>query len=186
MAHQLYQEWNAGKEAANGLGEGIKNGAASVADRAGDMANGAIQKARDLLRINSPSRVFREIGGYTVEGFNQGLDQKRDEPAQRVAAIAKRVTQAGAGIAFGAATLPVAAMPAIDAGRGIPLDTRPPMAASGGGTVQVTIGDINVHAAPSMDEQALARYVAAEVQRALAAAERDAAARTRRNLYDND
>ncbi|KAA0016667.1 hypothetical protein F0A16_16470 [Salinicola corii] len=178
--------WSAGKDVAAGLGEGIKSGASAVADRAGDMADGAIDKARELLRINSPSRAFREIGGYTVEGFNQGLDQKRDEPVKRVAEIAKRVTHAGAGIAFGAATLPVAAMPAIDAGHGIPLDTRPPIAAPASGNVQITIGDINVHAAPGMDEQTLARYVAAEVQRALAEAERAAAARSRRNLYDND
>lgn len=178
--------WSAGKDVAAGLGEGIKSGASTVADRAGDMADGAIKKARELLRINSPSRVFREIGGYTVEGFNQGLDQKRKEPVRRVADIAKRMTQAGAGIAIGAASLPVAAMPGLNAGQGVALDTRPPIAAPASGGVQITIGDINVHPAPGMDEQALARYVAAEVQRALAAAERDAAARTRRNLYDND
>ncbi|OLO05100.1 phage tail tape measure protein [Salinicola socius] len=178
--------WSAGKDVAVGLGEGIKSGASAVADRAGDMADGAIKKARELLRINSPSRAFREIGGYTVEGFNQGLDQKREEPVRRVAEIAKRMTQAGAGIAIGAASLPVAAMPGFNANHDVALDTRPPIAAPASGGVQITIGDINVHPAPGMDEQALARYVAAEVQRALAAAQRDAAARTRRNLYDND
>ncbi|WP_251978573.1 phage tail tape measure protein [Salinicola avicenniae] len=178
--------WSAGADVATGLSEGIRNGASSVVDSARGMADGAVDSVKNLLDIHSPSRVFRQIGGYTVDGFNQGLDRQRDEPARRIADIAKRVTQAGAGIALGTAALPTAAMPAIEGARGVPLDTRPPIAAPGGTTVQITIGDINVNAAPGMDERALARYVAAEVQRALAAAERESAARTRRNFYDND
>ena len=50
------------------------------------------------------------------------------------------------------------------------------------------MGDINitVNPAPGMDEQALARYVAAEVQRALAQATREAGAKRRSALYDID
>ena len=46
--------------------------------------------------------------------------------------------------------------------------------------------NIEVHAAPGMDEQALARLVNEQVQRALQDAERRAAAASRRNFHDND
>ena len=46
--------------------------------------------------------------------------------------------------------------------------------------------NIEVNAAPGMDEQALARLVNEQVQRALQDTERRAAAASRRNLYDND
>ena len=53
----------------------------------------------DVLDINSPSRVFTQLGGYTVDGLNQGLDAQRDEPARRVQEIARRVNHAGQNIA---------------------------------------------------------------------------------------
>lgn len=251
----------AGKEAAVGLANGIKNGASSVVDGAKNMASGAVDSVKGLLDIHSPSRVFREIGVNTVEGLNQGLDKNADEPVKRVTDMTKRLRKAGAGLALGATmSLPAAAMPVepsvanvpdlpaqhmeiqraelpdlgelrapriqlpempalgtlaapkieapelpelpalrleiqkpelpalppIEDARSVPIDSRPPLASPGSSEVHISIGDINVNAAPGMDEQALARYVAAEVQRALAAAQRDAAARTRRNLYDND
>lgn len=72
--------------------------------------------------------------------------------------------------------------------RGVQFDARRPLQspASGGGDVHITMGDINVRAAPGMDEQALARLVNAEVQRALATAGRDAAARRRSAFQDID
>ena len=102
----------------------------------------------------------------------------RSGPLRQIGDFGKRMRQAGAGLAIGAASLPAVA--------DIPLDTRPPIsAASGGGLV---MGDINitVNPAPGMDEQALARYVAAEVQRALAQATREAGAKRRSALYDID
>ncbi|QEA39475.1 hypothetical protein FGL86_10575 [Pistricoccus aurantiacus] len=77
---------------------------------------------KDTLGINSPSRVFTAFGGYTVDGLNQGLDAQRDEPAKRVHDIARRVAQAGAGIAIGTAGMPAMA--------DIPIDRRPAMSAS--------------------------------------------------------
>lgn len=276
--------WDAGRETAAGLADGIKNGASSVADGATDMARGAVDSVRNFLDIHSPSRVMRRIGEHTVEGLNQGIDRRADEPVKRVTDMTKRLKKAGAGLALGATmSLPAAAMPPVpdvpaqrleiqsptlpnlgelrapriqspaapvlpelpaqrleiqtpamptldDLGPlrleapelpalpalrlhverpdlseltalrasldtavsirseadAVPIDNRPPVASQNGGNVQINIGDINVNAAPGMDEQALARYVADEVKKALANAERDAAARRRRNLYDND
>ncbi|MGM0535535.1 MAG: hypothetical protein ACQER5_05610 [Pseudomonadota bacterium] len=78
-------------------------------------------------------------------------------------------------------------IPALGIEDGAPsFDTRPPLTTPAGGDVNITIGDINVQAAPGMDEQALARYVASEVQRALEQAEHRAAVRRRSAFHDID
>lgn len=71
----------------------------------------------------------------------------------------------------------------------ISFDTRPPLnapsAQAGSG---FSMGDINISVTPAqgMDERQLAQYVAQEVQRALANAQRDAQARQRSSLRDLD
>lgn len=146
---------------------------------------------KDKLGINSPSRVFARFGGYTVDGLNQGLDAQRDEPARRVRDIAKRVATAGAGMAIGTAAVASPTAPGIEPPAQLHIDRRPAMSAapaeSGSGGLTITGGiNIEVNAAPGMDEQALARLVNAEVQRALATASRDAAARRRSAFQDID
>ena len=142
----------------------------------------------DVLDINSPSRVFTQLGGYTVDGLNQGLDAQRDEPARRIQEIARRVSRAGAGLALGAATLPAVAMPNIEQQAPIQFDNRPPLTAQSSQASGFSMGDININVtpAPGMNEQQLAQYVAQELQRALTNAQRDAQARQRSSLRDLD
>lgn len=134
---------------------------------------------KDDQEIHSPSRVWAKLGDHTMAGLAQGIDKGADAPLKNVVSLSKRLKQAGAGIAIGA----TAAMPAV---ADIPIDRRPAMSASA--PAAQTVGDININinATPGMNEQALARYVAAEVQRALAQAERDAGARRRSSLRDID
>ena len=40
------------------------------------VCSSAILQAKSQLRINSPSKVFEEIGGYTAEGFGIGYQDK--------------------------------------------------------------------------------------------------------------
>lgn len=173
----------------DGLIGGLTGKLSSLRDRVTGLADSVKGWFADVLDINSPSRVFAQLGGYTVDGLNAGLDAQRDEPARRVRDIAKRVSRAGAGLALGAASLPAAAMPAIAPPEPIQFDTRPPLSraepqAQGG----LTLGDINinVNATPGMDERQVGQLVAQEVQRALAEAERSAAARRRSSLRDID
>ncbi|WIX33317.1 phage tail tape measure protein [Salinicola sp. JS01] len=186
---------DAGKNVATSLGDGIKNAASAVKDRASNMAQTVIQGVSDRLDINSPSKVFRAIGGSTVEGFNQGIDRQRHEPVRRMVEIAKQVTQAGAGLTLAAAAVPASAQPpfaidfALPGVAPITLDTRAPLAASAPPAVsdnRVQIGDIHIHAAPGMDENALARQVAQEVQRALEQAQRERAAYHRSSMWDRE
>ncbi|MCZ0930308.1 phage tail tape measure protein [Halomonas janggokensis] len=173
----------------DGLISGLSGKIGELRDRVVGIADSVKGWFADVLDINSPSRVFTQLGGYTVDGLNKGLDAQRDEPARRVQEIAKSVTRAGAGLALGAAALPAAAMPAIEQQAPIQFDTRPPLSApspqaSGG----LTMGDINITVTPAqgMNEQQLAQYVAQEVQRALANAQREAQARQRSSMRDID
>ncbi|ABE58730.1 phage tail tape measure protein [Chromohalobacter israelensis] len=178
-----------GSAIVDGLIGGLTGKLAALKDKVVGMASDVKGWFADVLDINSPSRVFAQLGGHTVDGLNVGLDAQRDEPARRVAEIAKRVQQAGAGLALGAATLPATAMPTVAQQAPIQFDTRPPLSQSApresGG---LTMGDINieVNAAPGMDERQLAQYVAQEVQRALADQQDQLNARRRSSLRDTE
>ena len=59
-----------------GLKDGINSVAARVVDSARDVASRAVNGVRDFLGINSPSRVFANIGENSVEGYIVGLKKK--------------------------------------------------------------------------------------------------------------
>lgn len=65
----------AGKDLVRGFINGIKSMAYSLISAAKGMVQNAIDAAKNLLGINSPSRVFMEIGKYTGEGLIIGLDK---------------------------------------------------------------------------------------------------------------
>lgn len=62
--------------------QGMVNGVMSAAGRLIDSVKGAvgdaINAAKNLLGIHSPSRVFREIGQYTMQGAALGVDDDAD------------------------------------------------------------------------------------------------------------
>ncbi|MEN9059999.1 phage tail tape measure protein [Ponticoccus litoralis] len=65
-----------GEDLVQGLIDGIKAKAAGVTGAIGDMASDAITSAKSLLGIQSPSKVFREIGEWTGQGFIDGVSGK--------------------------------------------------------------------------------------------------------------
>lgn len=58
-----------------GLMGGIRSMAGRVASAARDVVSGAVSAAKRALKISSPSRVFREIGEFTGEGYALGLEK---------------------------------------------------------------------------------------------------------------
>ena len=77
-----------GSNIISALASGISSMASTVASKARSVVEGAISAAKRALKINSPSRVFMEIGDYTVQGFAKGLDDnahKVDDPAKNMA-----------------------------------------------------------------------------------------------------
>jgi hypothetical protein len=155
-----------------GLVDGITSGMGWLKDKIKQLAGMVGITFAKKQEIHSPSRVFSRFGGFITEGLAQGIENGQSAPLTQVSGLAKRLTQLGAGIAVGAATMPA-----------IAFDTRPPMApraAGGGVVVQGDTVHITIQAAPGMDEHAIARAVA----KALEQRDRNKAARLRSSLSD--
>jgi len=118
---------------------------------------------KKVLGIHSPSRVFAELGGFTMQGLAQGIQRQQGEPLRAVAGVSQRMANATSGITF---------------------DRRRPLAARSAATASAAGShyEINIHPAPGMDPQAIARAVTAELDRR----ERERAAQARGTLYDQE
>lgn len=62
-----------GDELTKTYAEGILKNTASVKNAAIDMAEITPQTVAEYLQISSPSKVMKELGFWTVEGFNEGI-----------------------------------------------------------------------------------------------------------------
>lgn len=118
-----------GAQMMNGLKKGVNDNpvTAVVQKQVGNM----ITSARTTLMIKSPSRVFSEIGKYTMEGFEVGFENE----AKKAETVLGRV--------FG--EMPMAITPTVD----LP-DNR---------TNNITIPNINVYAQEGQDAREIAREV---------------------------
>jgi hypothetical protein len=67
-----------GKNVIAGLWDGLKSKWEEVSSWLGDCWDSVKQAAADAFNIGSPSKVFRQIGKYIMQGFNIGLEE--DEP----------------------------------------------------------------------------------------------------------
>lgn len=62
-----------GSNVISGLINGINSMASSLWTTASNIASGVTSRIRSALKINSPSRVMMELGGFTIEGFQLGM-----------------------------------------------------------------------------------------------------------------
>ncbi|NKA07279.1 phage tail length tape measure protein [Ralstonia solanacearum] len=166
-----------GANIVQGLANGIRSAIGWVTDAVGSVASGAIAAFKSLLGIHSPSRVFAELGGFTMAGLGEGLTRGQEGPLQAVQRVAARMTGIGAGIAIGAA--PAVASP-------VRFDTRPPLVASSGAgtaapaaTAPITIV---INPPAGSDERLIARLVEDRLRQI----ENQRAARGRSRLTDTD
>lgn len=81
----------AGKDLVEGFKKGITDKAKSVAEAARSVVQGAIDAAKKVLKINSPSKVFMEIGRFTDEGFVVGLERYSSKVAKTATNVADKV-----------------------------------------------------------------------------------------------
>ncbi|QGW78472.1 phage tail tape measure protein [Pseudomonas alkylphenolica] len=159
----------------DGLISGITGKLGAVKEAITGAGESTIGWFKEKLGIHSPSRVFAELGGYTMAGLEQGLAGSQSGPLGAVKSLSQQLTEAGAFAMDGSA-------------QGMTMDNRPPLsAAPGGGQSAGASGQagpivINVHPAAGMDEQAIARLVAAEV----AKIQRTSQARSRSALSDGE
>lgn len=84
----------AGYDLIMGMVQGVKNAAGALADAAVSAVGDAISAAKSKLKINSPSKVFAEIGMYTVMGMVKGMDQHRGSAIASSERLANSITNA--------------------------------------------------------------------------------------------
>ena len=85
---------SAGMDLMRGLVQGIMNGMSWVVNAAKNVAQSAVNAAKSALGIHSPSRVFKEIGGYTMQGFGIGIDKEGRSVASGMGSMAQSITDA--------------------------------------------------------------------------------------------
>jgi hypothetical protein len=154
----------------HGLVNGITSALGWVKSTVMNAGESVVKWFKEKLGIQSPSKVFAELGDYTMQGYTVGLQRSEHAPLSHVSSLAKHITQLGAGIAISAATLPAMAF-----------DTRPPISprthssAMHGDTINITINP-----SAGMDEAAIANAVAQILENR----DRQKAARRRSSLSD--
>lgn len=82
VAKAIYTGWNdavqfmtdLGLNMVMGLVNGITGAATAVVKAVRDVVSGGIKAAENLLKIGSPSKLFEEMGGFTAQGFTEGVE----------------------------------------------------------------------------------------------------------------
>lgn len=65
-----------GENIVNGIWNGIQGMWNGLKSWVTNLINGLVDGVKDVLGIKSPSKVFMEIGGYTIEGLEVGIDKQ--------------------------------------------------------------------------------------------------------------
>jgi len=160
-----------------GLVNGITSRVGAVREAIVSVGDSVVGWFKEKLGIHSPSRVFAELGGYTMSGLEQGLAQNQRGPLDVVSKVASSMAGIGAGIAIGTGS----------AAAGVSIDSRPPISAAsrtGGAPMAAPAAPIviNIHPPAGADEQLIARLVAERIERL----EAQKSARGRSRLTDKD
>lgn len=88
---------NAGRDLIQGFINGVNGMIGSLTSAARSIAGKAVDAIKGALGINSPSKVFMEIGGSVGEGFVMGIDRMQKAAAQSAGALAGVTVSATSG-----------------------------------------------------------------------------------------
>ena len=154
----------------NGLVNGLTAGLGAVKDAISSIGDSSIGWFKEKLGIHSPSRVFAELGGFTMAGLTQGLEGGQEGPLNALTSMSKQLTAAGT-IALGATAMPAFAV-----------DNTPPISSSPAASVYDSHDtyEITITAGPGTDMQSLEKSVRAMMARI----ENEKKARQRSKLSD--
>ena len=73
------QALQAGKDLIQGLINGVKNMAGRAVSAVKDVGRSLVNGIKNVLKIGSPSKVFKQIGAWTAEGFGIGYESTMDD-----------------------------------------------------------------------------------------------------------
>jgi len=83
---------NSGQEAINGFAAGLKDASSKIGAIAAKVGEEGVRGIKDALGIASPSRVFKQIGEFSVDGLEIGfLNGLKDFKSKSVAEVKKIV-----------------------------------------------------------------------------------------------
>jgi TP901 family phage tail tape measure protein len=99
---------SAGKNLIQGFINGVGSMAGALAGKVRSVVSSAVDSAKRALGIHSPSKVFREIGKYTVKGFTLGIDRNAFQAVRAASGMADGVIAAVDGMGFNSGSLSVA------------------------------------------------------------------------------
>ncbi len=156
----------------NGLVNGLLGGLGSVKTAISSIGDASIGWFKEKLGIHSPSRVFAELGGFTMAGLTQGLEGGQKGPLDVLASMSKQLTVAGT-LALSATPMPALAV-----------DDRPPISSSPATATYDShdVYQINLPASPSMDLQSMEKSLRAMLNKI----ENEKKARQRSKLSDRE
>ena len=80
-----------------GLGQGVASMLSAIVDYVGAVANDIVGRMKWVLGIASPSKVLRELGQNTMEGFNLGLQDMIKAPQMTMESAAAGVIAGASG-----------------------------------------------------------------------------------------
>lgn len=91
ISGKVSELWQMGVDWIQGLVDGVVAKAGALIDAVTGAVQGAINWAKNLLGIASPSKVFKKIGEYVDEGFAEGIEAKEKEPIQQIKDLANQI-----------------------------------------------------------------------------------------------
>ena len=144
-----------GRHLLTGLVNGVLGGIPALVAAVMSAGGAVVTAFKNRLGIRSPSRVFAQLGDYTMQGLGIGLGRSARDPLRRMRSAASAITAAGA-MAIGGSAM---AAPTFDTAP--TLAARPTSAAPAAATVP-TIGSLTIQIMqrPGEDMEALAQRVA--------------------------
>lgn len=77
-----------GSNLTEGLASGINKGSSKAITAAGNVATNALKKAKEVLKIESPSKAFMEVGMFADEGLAQGFTKYSDDVDDAASSVA--------------------------------------------------------------------------------------------------
>lgn len=83
-----------------GIESGLDFMTAGLYSKMKNIAIGLKDQVKSTLGIHSPSRVFAQLGGYTMQGLEQGLTGGANGPINIVGRVAEKLAEVGAGLDF--------------------------------------------------------------------------------------
>lgn len=86
--------WSAGTDLIQGFINGITSAASGILSSVQGAIGGAVDQVKSFLGIASPSKLFKQFGEWTMEGFEIGVDANADSVADTMANVSKQFTDA--------------------------------------------------------------------------------------------